>query len=632
MLPRFLSVPEVRSFLLRRMPEGVLPRNVLDTAISFAYAGGQSQPHVQVPSIMDSLVLHTVVNGYALGEMLACSAEHPLAATVLSVISRVRGQSLATTVASRRFCIDLNGLDILEYLEFAWMTDSRLLISYRWTKWTKDAPFMMGGEVCLYPPNLSDDPRFFSIGIPELRMSLTAQNCIVCGATHQSQCVCPPSVIAPSASSFAVHVNSTHDNPCDTSCLDLTEPSPAPLMPIRMSHGKSWAKFCDVFSSCPTRGLLRVSYRVGLPTDVLGAFAVIASERPVHDGIVPYMIRVNNGFPGVNELKQQFQVYMESSGALFVLPSEPLPEIDEGALKLIEQTLSSGEESETQNFDDYSAIDLLNLETINELPVDSRQTSSMSNTSADAQNLDDVKLVLPTDQNSKLSEIPRPDASSSNSWPLVAVKGLEESSSRSVASMEEQPTTTSMNSSDLSTMLQSQFRTLSSSDSVSTAQDDVRIQSFNPTCPACGAKFTRPSNLRRHWQSLHLRWKKAHQCSSCDRSFFSAVELRRHTAKHEAPRPECPQCGLKFRLKSALELHIAVVHGKQRPFKCNECGISFARKSALDRHRNSVHQGKRHSCPVCGASYSQPFDLKRHRQRAGHDGSVLADSPIAKLL
>jgi C2H2-type zinc finger/Zinc finger, C2H2 type len=152
--------------------------------------------------------------------------------------------------------------------------------------------------------------------------------------------------------------------------------------------------------------------------------------------------------------------------------------------------------------------------------------------------------------------------------------------------------------------------------------------SSNLVCTICGAKFSRPCKLRWHRQSMHAHAGKAHKCECCDQSFPSVVELRRHAATHSAPRPQCPQCGLRFRLPSALDLHIAVSHDRERPFKCDLCDAAFARKSAMRRHLKSVHQRERHFCGDCGASYSQPFDLKRHRIRTGHVGGG-SDADVA---
>lgn len=607
-LPRFLSVPSVRNFLLRPVPEGVLPRSSLSTAISFAYAGGQSQPHVRVPSIQDSFVLHTIVDGYALGEMLACSFEHPLGPTLQSVIANIKRKSFATTAVSRRFCIDLNGSDILEYLEFAWMTDSRLLVSYRWTKWEENAPFMMGGEVCMYPPVHINDLRLFSIGIPELRMSITAQNCVGCGATHQSHCVCAPSVVTTTGCSFENQSGTAYGDRSGTVCLDLTTPNPAPPVPIRLSQGKSWAKFCDVFSSCRTMGSLRVIYRVGVPSTFSDARTVFTSEQYVHEGIVPYGISVTSGFPGCNELKQQLHVYMESAGNCFALLEEPKPGVDEGALKLIDHTLSSGEVGNIELLPELVESDVAALESVLKSEDGQVDLSCFTDGPLGIQDSTTLRTSSLNENVTRQTGAQNSDAFSSNSWPELLHGHRDDSATLSYASLGD-----------------SFPRDGSISPEINNQVDEKESRNShgsNTVCSICGAKFTRPSNLRRHRQSLHLHVKKAHQCLSCDRSFFSAVELRRHAAKHDVPRPQCPQCGLRFRLTTALELHMAVVHGKQRPFKCDDCDVAFARKSALDRHRNSVHEGKRHECAVCGASYSQPFDLKRHGQRTGHDSHV----------
>jgi hypothetical protein len=170
-LARYLSVPAVCDFLLRRVPEGYLSNPTLESCITFSYAGDKSSPQVEVPIVRDSYVVQSVVCGVALGEVLACSFVHPLLPTLNSVAGSSDEVS-TSPVTSRRFAADLLAPNKVEVLEFAWLEDLRLIVSFRWTRLAEDAPFLIEGETRLYPQSMPGEELTMLWDVPLIRLCI----------------------------------------------------------------------------------------------------------------------------------------------------------------------------------------------------------------------------------------------------------------------------------------------------------------------------------------------------------------------------------------------------------------------------------------------------------------------------
>ena len=59
------------------------------------------------------------------------------------------------------------------------------------------------------------------------------------------------------------------------------------------------------------------------------------------------------------------------------------------------------------------------------------------------------------------------------------------------------------------------------------------------------------------------------------------------------PKVQCNICDIHFSRKQGLDLHVASVHDKQRPYSCEICNNRFAQKGHLNRHTVSVYEGKK---------------------------------------
>ena len=87
--------------------------------------------------------------------------------------------------------------------------------------------------------------------------------------------------------------------------------------------------------------------------------------------------------------------------------------------------------------------------------------------------------------------------------------------------------------------------------------------------------------IKRKW----VKKTKCHQCTFCEKAFFSKAQLQDHVKKHEgSPGYCCDSCGKAFYRKDCLTIHTKSVHYGERKFTCQACGKKFVDNYKLERH------------------------------------------------
>ena len=84
---------------------------------------------------------------------------------------------------------------------------------------------------------------------------------------------------------------------------------------------------------------------------------------------------------------------------------------------------------------------------------------------------------------------------------------------------------------------------------------------------------------------------KPYKCESCDKTFFSQKELRRHVnVTHLNLRTKCDICNQEFIDKRYVAKHILVIHGGKKPYSCDICKKNFNSATSVRRHKRNVHK------------------------------------------
>ncbi|XP_030376106.1 RE1-silencing transcription factor [Scaptodrosophila lebanonensis] len=193
----------------------------------------------------------------------------------------------------------------------------------------------------------------------------------------------------------------------------------------------------------------------------------------------------------------------------------------------------------------------------------------------------------------------------------------------------------------------SEYDPTSSGDSASDSEPEQLYGDFY--CNECGICFHRQDLLRRHTkQHEKLATARAgahveptsgttgighelakdgeHCCSTCGKSFPSALELLAHAEIHARFPPfKCVLCGISFYEEQAIKRHLHTRHPHElKPNSCVLCGKECRDRKALIKHAWDHSREKCHSCSKCGKNFHNKARLKRHM--ASHrDKSVVCE-------
>ena len=91
------------------------------------------------------------------------------------------------------------------------------------------------------------------------------------------------------------------------------------------------------------------------------------------------------------------------------------------------------------------------------------------------------------------------------------------------------------------------------------------------------------------------------KCLSCDKTFKKPPYLKIHKeSMHEGKKHPCPICGIAYSSQNYLYNHMKLVHDGIKPHVRTICDSCFAFKTGLKKHIESVHKKlKPFKCTVC---------------------------------
>lgn len=111
------------------------------------------------------------------------------------------------------------------------------------------------------------------------------------------------------------------------------------------------------------------------------------------------------------------------------------------------------------------------------------------------------------------------------------------------------------------------------------------------------------------------------------KKFSQWSTLNTHRSIHDGEkRFNCQYCGLKYTLKSSLQIHIRTKHlGLAKKYHCNVCGKTINARGKLEHLR--THSGETpHKCPVCDRGFNRADNLKTHMKT--HSGNNTDRHPV----
>ncbi|CAL8148681.1 unnamed protein product [Orchesella dallaii] len=133
-------------------------------------------------------------------------------------------------------------------------------------------------------------------------------------------------------------------------------------------------------------------------------------------------------------------------------------------------------------------------------------------------------------------------------------------------------------------------------------------------CIMCDATLNCTAALNIHLRR-HTR-EKPFECPTCSKEFTTVTNLTSHMLIHQLKRFSCQECSFSFRNNSDLNIHIRIVHRKERRYPCNICDASFGDSYTLGFRILSHLNEKPYLCSECGKRFSskqgRDFHLRSH--------------------
>ena len=119
-------------------------------------------------------------------------------------------------------------------------------------------------------------------------------------------------------------------------------------------------------------------------------------------------------------------------------------------------------------------------------------------------------------------------------------------------------------------------------------------------CSACDYSAGIKGNVTKHILSVHGgaadvlydSKDKEHDCTFCDFKCIWRPDLLKHIKEVHDGNWKCPICSKIFTYQNKLQLHMASVHEKQKPFKCSVCDYKAGIKGNVTKHIQKLHVGE----------------------------------------
>lgn len=163
-------------------------------------------------------------------------------------------------------------------------------------------------------------------------------------------------------------------------------------------------------------------------------------------------------------------------------------------------------------------------------------------------------------------------------------------------------------------------------------QERYELNDFQLMCRECYKCFPDDKALKKHtWSCQRVPTFK---CSFCDKMFRHRNDVNNHERLHTGERPfVCPRpgCTKDFKLRSAMNTHVKIVHDKVT-WPCPECDMVFKAPMGRRYHMGAVHaKEKPFPCKQCGKCFAQRDILSAH-MGAYHATKAVKRKRYAKMM
>lgn len=135
---------------------------------------------------------------------------------------------------------------------------------------------------------------------------------------------------------------------------------------------------------------------------------------------------------------------------------------------------------------------------------------------------------------------------------------------------------------------------------------------FPHECEECHRSFKEPEELSTHKVNIHMRKRKIHSCSVCQKVLKNAFNLKEHMRVHTGDKPFlCDACPMRFARSVDLRNH-QFVHKEDLRYFCHICGKRFRRPEGRRIHLRNHLGVKPYKCTVCDKGFASRSSYNIH--------------------